>query len=75
MNVGMMWFDDDPKTTLVDKIERAAKYYRQKYGLNPNVCFVNPSLLPEPAPKVNIAIVPYQPILKWNFWIGIREHN
>lgn len=46
MNVGMLWFDNDTKTDLDGKIERAAVYYRTKYGRVPTLCFVHPSMLP-----------------------------
>lgn len=49
MKIGMLWFDNDPKTGLEIKIERAATYYRNKYGKNPTLCFVHPSMLPEAA--------------------------
>ena len=45
MNVGMLWFDNDPKSNLDAKIERAADYYRGKYGKVPTLCFVHPSML------------------------------
>lgn len=45
MNVGMLWFDNDPKVNLDAKIERAAAYYRSKYGKTPTLCFVHPSML------------------------------
>jgi hypothetical protein len=46
MNTGMLWFDNDPKTALTAKIERAADYYRHKYGRDPNLCLIHPSMLP-----------------------------
>jgi hypothetical protein len=46
MNVGMLWFDNDTKAGLTIKVERAAAYYRTKYGRAPTVCFVHPSMLP-----------------------------
>jgi predicted transcriptional regulator len=48
MNVGMLWFDNDPRTALTAKVERAADYYRQKYGLVPDLCLVHPSMLAQP---------------------------
>jgi hypothetical protein len=45
MNVGMLWFDNDPRTALTAKVARAADYYRQKYGLVPDLCLVHPSML------------------------------
>jgi hypothetical protein len=41
----MLWFDNDPKTELTTKVERAAVYYLKKYGKNPNLCFVHPTML------------------------------
>jgi hypothetical protein len=58
MNIGMLWFDNDPKVTLDLKIARAAHYYHEKYGKNPTLCFVHPNMLsngkkaPEPAEPV-----------------------
>ena len=47
MNVGMMWFDNDPRTAITAKVTRAADYYQQKYGLAPNLCLVHLSMLGE----------------------------
>lgn len=44
MNVGMMWFNDNPKTPLAAKVLEAADYYRTKYGQNPDLCLVNPAM-------------------------------
>jgi hypothetical protein len=41
----MLWFDNDQKAPLNTKVERAAAYYRQKYGKMPTLCFVHPSML------------------------------
>ncbi len=49
MNIGMLWFDNDPKAEINAKIERAAIYYRNKYGKTPNLCFVHPSMVPAEA--------------------------
>jgi hypothetical protein len=76
MNVGMLWFDNDPRTALKSKIERAADYYRQKYGLNPDLCMVNPSMLAEPrsesieARSGKVAIRSNRAILPGHLWIG-----
>lgn len=43
--VGLLWFDDDPKRGLKQKVERAARRYREKFGRDPAVCFVHPSML------------------------------
>jgi hypothetical protein len=50
MNIGMLWFDNDPRTALTVKVARAADYYRQKYGLVADLCLVHPSMLVESRP-------------------------
>lgn len=42
MDVGLLWYDDDPRRGLEDKIDRAAQRYREKYGRWPNTCYVHP---------------------------------
>ena len=47
MDVGMLWFDNDTHTDLPSKIENAAEYYLNKYGIRPNVCFIHPCMTPD----------------------------
>lgn len=84
MNIGMLWFDNDPKTELFSKVERAAAYYRNKYGRPPTVCFVHPSMLAIPANQVDgtsslkaggLEIRPTRTVLPNHFWIGINGVN
>ena len=80
MNIGMLWFDNDPKSGLNAKIERAASYYRDKYGKTPNVCFVHPSMLSAAATpngnegmKSSLIEVRTSPSIRPNhFWIGVN---
>jgi hypothetical protein len=79
MNIGMLWFDNDPKTEIEAKIARAASYYRNKYGKAPNLCFVHPTMLGITlSPNGNGAIrsgpveVRISPSIRPNhFWIGV----
>jgi hypothetical protein len=79
MNTGMMWFDNDPKTTLDVKIQQAADYYRQKYGRAPDLCLVNPGMLDKAHPEPDsrhagrILIRPFRSVLPGHLWIGIDE--
>jgi hypothetical protein len=85
MNVGMLWFDNDPKTDVADKVERAATYYQQKYGQTPTVCFVHPSMLPGQGVKIDVTgfprskgptsveIRPHRSVAPNHFWIGINQ--
>ena len=80
MNVGMLWFDNDPKTEINTKIERAASYYRDKYGKQPNVCFVHPSMVKSlsttglnlSVQRGNIELRTSKSVLPNHFWIGIN---
>lgn len=82
MNAGMLWFDNDPKTALTVKIERAADYYRHKYGRDPNLCLIHPSMLDKENPDTGkpvlsvaegVMVRPYRPVLPGHLWIGIED--
>jgi hypothetical protein len=74
MNIGMLWFDNDPKAELGAKIERAAEYYRTKYGQTPNLCFVHPSMLGQGNSRLReIEILSSQTVRPNHFWIGVRS--
>jgi len=47
MKIGMLWFDNDKQTDLATKIQHAADYYQNKYGLRPNLCYVHPTMTPK----------------------------
>jgi hypothetical protein len=76
----MLWFDNDSRAELPVKIERAAQYYRAKYGKIPNVCFVHPSMLnTEISENQNktfirgeIELRTSKSVLPNHFWIGIN---
>ncbi len=42
----MLWFDNDTKSSLEARIQRAVSYYRAKYGRQPTLCYLHPSMLP-----------------------------
>lgn len=80
MNTGMLWFDNDPKVELSAKIERAAAYYRQKYGREPNLCLLHPSMMPgggkvETEKPHKLKVRTYSPVLPGHLWIGVEEGN
>jgi hypothetical protein len=85
MNIGMLWFDNDTKSELTVRVERAAAYYRTKYGRTPNLCFVHPSMLAsagaqastEPGKKSGFAagveVRSNRSVLPNHFWIGVNS--
>lgn len=73
MEVGMLWFDGDKDRSLQEKIERAGRHYREKYGVEPNVAYVNPAA--EGAaldPKNGVEVRQSMEILPDHFWIGVQ---
>jgi hypothetical protein len=74
MITGMMWYDNDPKTTLSQKILAAAQYYRLKYGVIIDTVIVNPKMLEgqEYDPE-HVKSMKY--ILPGHLWIGREEKN
>ncbi|MBN1953817.1 MAG: hypothetical protein JW900_02095 [Anaerolineae bacterium] len=76
MKVGMLWFDNDPGRNMAQKVGRAARHYRQKFGRQPNVCYVHPSMLDGDSCHLErLKIAPKSSILKHHFWIGEEEVN
>jgi hypothetical protein len=80
MNIGMLWFDNDPQTALSMKVRRATDYYKQKYGLVPDLCFVHPSMLGERPDLVEgqsgkVSVRSNRAIQPGHLWIGTEEKN
>jgi len=74
MDIGMLWFDNDSKSDLMSKIQRAAEYYRNKYGQEPNCCFVHPSMIREKESQTSaIKVLSNKTIIPHHFWIGIQQ--
>jgi hypothetical protein len=71
MNIGMLWFDNDPKADLLVKIGRAADYYQGKYGQHPNLCFVHPNMVKETVKPAGIELRTSRTVLPNHFWIGV----
>lgn len=73
MNIGMLWFDNDPKTELNEKIKRASAYYQQKYGQTPNQCMVNPGMVAEDPVNLDaLKVIASPTILPNHLWIGFN---
>lgn len=70
MHVGMLWFDNNPKMELSQKIEGAAYYYENKYGKRPNCCYVHPAM-PDLDRIDGIEVKRSRSILPNHFWLGI----
>ena len=78
MNEGLLWYDDDPRRELAEKIGRAARRYRQKFGAPPNVCYVHPLALGgngngEEQKVGQVRVAPLPSVLRHHFWLGREE--
>jgi hypothetical protein len=77
----MLWFDNDVRTPLNIKVERAAAYYRKKYGLTPDLCLVHPSMLAGQRPEAvegragEVSLRANRAILPGHLWIGVEDKN
>lgn len=75
MDVGMLWFDADPRSAVAAKIERAAAYYQSKYGRHPTLCFLNPATAGGLSAKAvaGLDVHTSQAVLPEHFWLGVGE--
>ena len=77
MEIGMLWYDDDNKRQLDDKVARAVAYYRAKYGVQPTECYVNPGMLANGQPQVagGVRVEPNRTVNKNHFWLGVGDSD
>ena len=76
MDIGMLWYDDDGKRQLDEKVARAVEYYRAKYGVQPTECYVHPGMLSANQAGVagGVRLRPSRTIFKNHFWLGVGEN-
>ena len=78
MHTGILWFDNDPKTTLSVKIQKAMDYYSKKFNRIPDLCLVHPSMLDAGQKQFELGkltIRPYRPVLPGHLWIGVEDEK
>ncbi|MBL8100886.1 MAG: hypothetical protein JNK81_17010 [Anaerolineales bacterium] len=78
MHTGLLWFDNDPKTTLSVKIQKAMEYYFKKFGRKPDLCLVHPSMLETNQKQVEfgkLVVRSYRPIMPGHFWVGVEDQK
>ncbi len=71
MKIGLLFYDDDPKAAIEEKVRRAAARYREKYGEAPTACFVHPSMLAAGDLRVpGIEVFAGRSVLPNHLWLG-----
>jgi len=83
MDIGLLWFDNDPKVELEEKIRRAAGYYRKKHGQPANMVLTNSATLAEQSnlsppfevelDDMALKVVAAGNVLPHHFWVGIAS--
>ncbi len=43
MKLGLLWFDDDAKRKVADKLDEAAERYAERFGVRPTLAHLNPA--------------------------------
>lgn len=81
MHTGMLWFDNS-KELLSIKIQKAVDYYHKKYGCNPDLVLVHPSMLEADqrqlelkSETMKVTVRPYRPVLPGHVWVGIEDKS
>lgn len=76
MKQGLLWFDNDSKRSLEDKIAQAVARYVQKFGHEPNTCCVNPQMIGEGEGarlSIQVRVVSVHNVLPHHFWVGVTR--
>lgn len=73
MDRGLLWYDDDPRLDLAEKVQKAVRRYRKKFGAAPDACYVHPSALNgngkmKEVGGVRVMVLPS--VLRHHFWLG-----
>jgi hypothetical protein len=83
MQTGLLWFDNDPNREMARKIEDAARRYKERFGVAPNICYVNQAALGEGELRLALQgnqaallrVVPASNVLLHHFWVGVEEQK
>ena len=82
MEFGLLWHDGDASRPLDEKIGRAARRYREKYGREPNTCYIHAGTSegqPPPGshescrlddPRITIRVLRAPNVPLHHFWLG-----
>ncbi len=66
----LMWYDDNPKISLLTKIEEAIHAYTRRFARAPNVVLVNQQDVTE---YRDMAILGVAFVQRNNFWVGFDK--
>jgi hypothetical protein len=75
VQAGLLWYDNDPARSVAAKATAAAERFAEKFGVAPDICYVNSRALSEgeqviPFHEGKLRLTPASNILVNHFWIG-----
>jgi hypothetical protein len=75
MNIGLLWFDDDPRHSLTDKVTEAAAHYQKRFGQSPTLCYVHPAALGQTEQHLvgGVQVAPGRTVLPNHLWLGVAD--
>ena len=74
MKEGLLWFDNDPRHKLADRVSQAASRYQARLRCKPTVCYVNEAEYDDQTIEVNgICLKPLSHIRPNYYWIGVDQ--
>jgi len=71
VNIGILWYDQNPKTPLAQKVYEAAERYREKFGVAANTCYVNPVMLDSETRVPGFELRTRASIRPHHYWVGM----
>lgn len=75
-NSGVMWFENNSKVDLTKRVQAGAARHVEKFGVQPNVCLVNPKTeLPAEAVIDGIRLRKDQYVLPDNYLLILEKVN
>jgi len=76
MHAGILWVDNASGIPLEQRLEKAADFYRRKYGRLPNLCLIHPSMLEASRVRFGkLTVRAYAPIVRGHLWIGVEDRR
>jgi hypothetical protein len=74
MKIGLLFYDDDPKAQIEEKVRRAAARYQEKYGHAATACYVHPSMLSAgDCVMSGVEVYGQRSVLPNHLWLGVGE--
>lgn len=76
MNIGMLWFDNQPDKDFETKVLEAIGHYRSKYGIEANQVIVHPTMVAKAGQRIAEAIIlTNRTVLPNHFWVGRKKDS